>query len=416
MDQAKNVKGKSLSTTESIRSCFPLLNNQNHPVYYLDSAASAQKPDRVIKAVIQCYEQQYANVHRGVYRLGEQVTNAYEGTRSLIADFLGGVARHEIIFTSGSTAAVNLVARTWGEKNLKKGDEILLLISEHHSNIVPWQILAKKTGAALKFAPLNENMLPELSLVESMMTEKTKIFSFAHVSNVTGMIYPVKDLTRLARRRGIPTFVDGAQAAPHLEIDVKDLGCDFYCFSGHKLPAPSGIGVLWGKESLLDAMPPFMGGGDMIASVTTEGSTWAELPHKFEAGTPPIAQAIGLGEAIRFLNDTDRAACLNHEKSLSRQIIDEIRDNRGLRLLTNGSGPWIGTVSFHHDHIHPHDMAAFSDARSVCIRAGHHCAQPFMNWLGLSSTTRISPYIYSNETDIRMFLQAYKDAQKIFCP
>ncbi|MCB9229415.1 MAG: SufS family cysteine desulfurase [Deltaproteobacteria bacterium] len=398
-----------------IKSCFPALNIKKDPVHYLDSAATCQKPTCVIQSIVHCYEKQYANVHRGSYRLSEKATSAYEETRNLVARFLGGVHLHEVIFTSGTTAAINLVARTWGEENLRPGDEILLLISEHHSNIVPWQILAKKTGAVIRFVPLNENMLPDLNILENLFSEKTKLFAFAHVSNVTGMIYPVKAMVQMARKHGILTLIDGAQAVPHLPIDVHDIGCDFYCFSGHKMCGPSGIGILWGKDELLEKMPPFMGGGDMIASVTTEGSTWNKLPYKLEAGTPGIASAIGLGAAIRFLQQIDMQAALEHDQKLGTSLINALRDVPGIYLLTPGADNWVGIVSFFHKSIHPHDMAAFADARSVCIRAGHHCAQPFMNWLKIPAACRVSPYIYNDENDIREFILAFQEAEKTLC-
>jgi len=400
---------------ETIRSRFPVFNDKDRPLHYLDSAASSQKPAGVIERIQQCYSQEYANIHRGVYQLSEKATFAYEATRDKLATFLGGVSRQEVILTTGTTEGINLIARTWGEENLRQGDEILLTIAEHHSNIVPWQILAEKTGAVVRFIPLREDLRLDMDKARSMINEKTRVVAFAHVSNVLGTIHPVRELISLAKSVGAITVIDGAQAVPHFSVNVRELDCDFYSFSGHKMLGPSGVGVLYGKEALLDAMPPFMGGGDMIASVTTKGSTWNELPYKFEAGTPPIVPVTALAPAIDFLETTDLPAALNHDLNLAGQLIDALKDRPGLRLFANGSREdWVGIVTFFHETIHPHDMAAIQDSHHVCVRAGHHCAQPLMNWLGVPATTRVSPYLYNTQEDIDAFLNAYEEAEKLF--
>ena len=401
----------------SIRDDFPFLSsssNETKPVHFLDSAASSQKPRAVLETMYH-YGVHYANVHRGLYALSEKMTLAFEDARDLVCHFIGGVKREEVIFTSGCTESINLICRTWGEANVAQGDEILLAISEHHANIVPWQILADRVQAKVRFIPLNHEMRLDVDKAISMLNSRTKVLSLGHVSNVLGTIHPVKLMIKAAQKVGAIAVIDGAQAVPHLDIDVYDLGCDFYAFSGHKMLGPSGIGVLFGKRELLDAMPPFMGGGDMIRTVSTRGSTWNDLPYKFEAGTPPIIEAIGLGEAIRYLSTLDRKAIFNHEQELGKIAFERLAKNENIRLFSSPGKDWIGTIALLHDKIHAHDFAAFQDAQGVCVRAGHHCAQPLMDYLGVPATIRLSPYLYNNEEDIDRFFSALNEAQLVFC-
>ena len=398
---------------DKVRSLFPIF-NQQEKLHYLDSAATSQKPQVVIDAVKEAYSSLNANVHRGVYRLSESATRAFEGTRDKVASFLGNVKREEVIFTSGTTAAINLIARAWGESEIKSGDEIVLTVAEHHSNLVPWHQLAEKTGATIKYIPLNDKLRLDLDAAKKLITDKTKLVACAHVSNVLGIIHPIEHIISLAKQVGAKTLIDGAQAVPHLEIDVKSLDCDFYCFSSHKVLGPTGVGVLYGKKQVLDAMPPFLGGGDMIESVSLEGSTYAPLPYKFEAGTPPIAQVIGLGAALDFLTGLDRKSALLHDRQLGMYAFEALKDNPHMTLHVHPGDDWIGTITFTHKIIHPHDLAAFQDSHGVCIRAGHHCAQPLMSVLQSPATTRMSPYLYNNRSDIDAFLDAISKAEQVF--
>ncbi|MEZ4742182.1 MAG: cysteine desulfurase [Bdellovibrionota bacterium] len=394
-----------------VRSQFSILNEEQW--VYLDSAATSQKPESVLSEVNAYYRSNNANVHRGVYQLSEAATALYEGSRKKIASFLGGCLAEEIIFTRGTTESINLVAYSWCEQNLKEGDEILLTIAEHHSNIVPWQLMAKRFGAKLRYIPLTDQYRLDLDTAKEMFNNKTKIFACAHVSNVLGVIHPLKDLLSLAKEVGALTVVDGAQAVPHFSIDVLDLDCDFYTFSGHKMFAPTGIGVLYGKKSILDRMPPYQGGGDMIATVTTEGSTWNALPCKFEAGTPNISGAIGLAAAIDFMGTFDRKEALEHDVWLGRLFYEGIKNRKGMKVFYDGGNDWVGVVTFHHELIHPHDMAAIADSERVCLRAGHHCAQPLMAYLGVPATSRVSPFIYNTEQDIERALRCMDKAEKL---
>ena len=396
-----------------VKSQFPIF-HQQEKIHYLDSAATSQKPQLVINAVSEAYSKLNANVHRGVYRLSEAATNAYEQTRDKVAYFLGNVKREEVIFTSGTTAAINLVARTWGESELQVGDEIVLTVAEHHSNLVPWHQLAKKTGASIKYIPLKSDFRLDLEAAKQIISHRTKLVACAHVSNVLGIIHPIKEIIALAKQVGAKTLIDGAQAVPHLASNIVELDCDFYCFSSHKMLGPTGVGVLYGKKALLDSMPPFLGGGDMIATVSLEGSTFAPLPYKFEAGTPPIAQVIGLGAAVDFLSSIDRKSALEHDRQLGQFALESLAKNPHINLHTQGGDDWIGTVTFTHKVIHPHDLAAFQDSQGVCIRAGHHCAQPLMSILKTPATTRMSPYIYNDRSDIDAFLTAIAKAEEVF--
>lgn len=398
---------------EIIRSEFPFLKSRSN-IHYLDNAATSQKPQCVINSIVDAYTHFSANVHRGVYQLSEDATKKYEDTRLKVASFIGNVDSKEVIFTSGTTHAINLVAKTWGEDNIKQGDEILLTVSEHHSNIVPWQMLAKKKGALIKYIPLDHNFRLDLAKAKTLISNKTKLLAFTHVSNVLGYISPVKELIDLAKSHRIVTLIDGAQAVPHLTVNVKEIDCDFYCFSSHKMLGPTGVGVLYGKKSILESMPPFFGGGDMISHVNLENFGVNSLPYKFEAGTPPIAQVLGLAAAIDFLDQWDRNAILKHDKELGQIALNALQKNSNINLYTTDGDDWIGVVSFAHKHIHPHDLAAFQNSMGVCIRAGHHCAQPLMNILNATATVRISPYLYNTPKDIEIFLLGLKKAEETF--
>lgn len=412
-DCPRSEKEYPMSDIRLLRQQFPMFSGPNPPAY-LDSAASSQKPKRVIDRVQKYDSQEHCNVHRGVYKLAEQATSFYEDTREKVASFVGNVDSREIIFTSGTTESINLVANTWGDTHVQADDEILLTIAEHHSNIVPWHILAKRKGAKVKFIPLDENLRLDMKAAEQLISRKTKVVAFAHVSNVLGVIHPVNKLVELAKSVGAISVIDGAQSVPHFDVDVRKIGCDFYSFSGHKMCGPTGTGVLYGRMELLDAMPPYKGGGEMIAKVTTEGATWAELPQKFEAGTPHIAGVIGLGEAIDFLQSFDRKAAFASDLALGRRCYEGLKANKSVSVFLRDTSDWVGIVSFHHNRIHPHDIAHILDAHSVCVRAGHHCAQPLMSFLNVAATTRVSPYIYNNETDLQKFFTGLAEAERLF--
>jgi SufS family cysteine desulfurase len=397
----------------ALRNEFPIFTH--HPkLVYLDSGATSQKPRAVIDAITNFYATTNANVHRGVYELSENATRLYEGARHKVAQFLGGVAPEEVIFTRGTTESINLVAYCLTER-IRPGDEIVLTVAEHHSNIVPWQMLAQKTQAKLRYISLTPEFTLDLRVAQEIINKKTKVVAFAHVSNVLGCIHPVKQIAELARSVGALTVVDGAQGAPHLPLNMKELGCDFYTISGHKMLGPTGIGVLFGRRPLLESLPPYQGGGDMIEKVGFDASTWAGLPNKFEAGTPSIASAVGLGAAVDFLQALpSRLEILAHERDLGHKLLRELRKNRKVRPFTCGGEQWVGIVAFYHEQIHPHDLAAIADTHQVCIRAGHHCAQPLMSVFGVQATSRVSPLLYNSEDDIDAFLRVLHKAEQLF--
>ncbi len=399
--------------TDKIRSQFPILASPN-PISYLDNAASSQKPQRVIDRTSRYYAFEHANVHRGVYKLAENATAEYEKVRRQAAAFLGGVDSQEIIFTSGTTQSINLIAQTWGRCFLKEGDEILLTIAEHHSNIVPWQMIAESCGAKVKFIPLDENFRLDLLAARRLVSKRTKVLAFAHVSNVLGVIHPVKELVNLAKEIGAITVIDGAQSIPHFDVNVRELACDFYAFSSHKMCGPTGVGVLYGRKELLLAMPPYQGGGEMITKVSVEGFVPNVLPFKFEAGTPNIAGVIGLGEALAFLGSFDRQEIFAADLALSKKFLTELTANKNIKVFLTETRDWVGVLSFHHNKIHPHDIASVLDMENVCVRAGHHCAQPLMTFLKLPATTRVSPYLYNNEQDLSKFLIGMEKLEKLF--
>lgn len=399
----------------SIREQFPILQQEinGHPLVYLDSAATSQKPKAVIKAIKAYYEYDNANVHRGVHTLGSRATDAYEGAREKVARFLHARSASEIVFTKGTTAALNLVATGYARAVCNPGDEIVITPMEHHSNLIPWQQAAKATGATLKYIPMQEDGTLDLQDVEQTITERTKVVSVVHVSNVLGVTNPVKEIAAIAHRKGAVMVVDGAQSTPHMTIDVQDLDCDFFAFSGHKMCGPTGIGVLYGKESIISNMEPIEFGGEMIDHVDLENATWKEIPWRFEGGTPIIAGAVGLAAAIDFLQEIGLDAIAKHEKQLSAYAVGRLQTIEGLRIY----GPIAnraGLVTFNLDDVHPHDVATVLDSYGIEIRAGHHCCQPLMRRLQASSTARASFYLYNTEADIDRLVEGLIRTKEYF--
>jgi cysteine desulfurase/selenocysteine lyase len=396
----------------AIRRDFPIF-ERNPGLVFLDSGASAQKPAAVIDGVAEYYRSDYANVHRGVYRLSARSTELYEGAREKVRRFLNAADHREIVFVRNATEAINLVAWSWGQTFLKAGDEVLITVMEHHANIVPWQLLRDRIGLKLVVAPIDATGGLDMAAFEKLLTAKTKLVAVTQVSNVTGAVLPVESIVRLAHGRGAKVLLDGCQAAPRLPIDVQALDCDFYVFSGHKTYGPTGIGVLYGKKAVLDGMPPWQGGGDMILEVTFEKTTFQDPPHRFEAGTPDISGAIGLGIALDYLESLGREAVFEHEAQLTGYGVDRLAAVPGVHLLPAGQRR-LAILSVHVDGIHPHDLATVLDQHKVAIRAGHHCAQPFLDKLGLAATARASLGIYNDESDIDAFVGAIKAAQRMF--
>ncbi|MFD2129732.1 cysteine desulfurase [Pseudogracilibacillus auburnensis] len=384
----------------AIREQFPILDQEvnGHPLVYLDSSASSQKPLQVIEAVDHYYRTTNSNVHRGVHTLGSRATDLYEGAREKVRRFINAKSTAEIIFNRGATTAINIVAQSYGLANVTKEDEIVITPMEHHSNIIPWQQVAKITGATLKYIPLQEDGTISLDDVRKTVTSNTKIVAIAHISNVLGTINPIKEITKIAHENGAVIVVDGAQSAPHLQVDVQDLDCDFYTFSGHKMCAPTGIGVLYGKQALLEKMEPVEFGGEMIDIVDMYESTWKELPWKFEGGTPIIASAVGLGAAIDFLTDLGMDNIVQHEEKLAAYALERLSEIEGLTIY--GPKKRAALVTFNLDDVHPHDVSTVLDTEGIAIRAGHHCAQLLMKWLNTSATARASMYLYNTEDDI----------------
>lgn len=386
----------------SIRQDFPILQQtvNGHPLCYLDSGASTQKPIAVIEAMNHYYRTDHSNVHRGLHTLSNRATEQFEQAREDTAAFLNAGRPEEIIFTKGTTEGINLVARTWGEENLGPGDVILLTEMEHHSNLVPWQMLAQRKGATIRYLPVKDDtgILP-LTDVKAALTDDVKLFAFTHISNTLGVVHPAAEFCRLARVKGITTLVDGAQAAGHQIVDLAEIGCDFYAFGAHKVAGPTGVGVLYGRYELLEEMPPFHGGGEMIDQVTFSEATWKRPPHKFEAGTPMIAEVIGFAAALRYLNSIGREAIAAHDTALARYAYQQLTELEGIRLL-GPTGERAGLVTFHFDDVHAHDLVTFADQEGIALRGGHHCTQPLMAKLGLHSTTRASFYLYSTEEEV----------------
>src|SRR5262244_1588145 len=398
-----------------IRADFPALalNIYDKPLVYLDNAASAQKPKQVLDRIQKAYVEQYANVHRGLHYLANAATEAYEDAREKVRDFLNAARKEEIIFTRNATEAINLVAYTFGRERIKPGDEIVLSIMEHHSNIVPWHFLRERQGAVIKWAPIDDDGNFLLDEFEKLLTPRTKIVAITHMSNALGTVVPVKEVVKLAHARGIPVLIDGAQGAVHLDVDVRDIGCDFYVFTGHKLYGPTGIGVLYGRYEHLDAMAPFNGGGEMIREVYEDRITYGEPPHKFEAGTPPIVQAIGLGAAIDYVNSVGRARIRTHEASLVNYAHERLREINSLRIFgtTKDKGP---IVSFELKGAHPHDVATIIDRAGVAVRAGTHCVMPLLARFGVTATCRASFGLYNTRAEVDVLAQALIKAQGFF--
>ena len=399
----------------AVRADFPALHQIVHgrPLAYLDNAATSQKPRQVISAITDFYERDCSNVHRGVHLLSERATRAFELTRSKVQQFLNAAESRECIFTRGTTEAINLVAQSFGRKFFRAGDEIIISHMEHHSNIVPWQIARDATGATLRVAPLDDRGDVDLEQYAALLGPKTRMVALSHVSNALGTINPVKKMIALAKERGVPVLLDGAQAVPHERVDVEDLGCDFYAFSGHKMYAPMGIGVLWGREELLEAMPPWQGGGDMIASVTFERSTWNRLPFKFEAGTPNVDGAIGLAAAIDYIERLGIDAIATHEAELLAHATEELAKLPGLRLIGTAREK-AAVVSFALDGIHPHDIGTIVDRQGVAIRTGHHCAEPVMKRYGVPATARASFGLYNTHEEVSALVAAIREVQRFF--
>lgn len=402
--------------TAAIRQDFPILARQVHdkPLVYLDNAATSQKPEAVLTALDDYYRRYNANVHRGVHTLSEEATAAYERARLQVARFINAASEKEVIFTRGTTESINLVAQSWGRANLGPGDEVLITEMEHHSNIVPWQILRDQLGFTLRYIPITDQGLLDLSQLDSLLTERTKLLSFVHASNVLGTINPVQDLIAAARQVGARVLVDGAQSVPHMPVDVRALDVDFLAFSSHKMCGPTGMGVLYAKRALLEAMPPWMGGGDMIREVKMSGSKWNTLPYKFEAGTPSVAEAIGLGAAVDYLSGIGMDWVAAHERALVTYAYERLSGLEGVRILGPGPEARGGLVSFTAGDVHPHDLAAILDAEGVAVRAGHHCAQPIHDRMGIVASARASMYLYNTPAEIDKLAEALEKAMAIF--
>jgi cysteine desulfurase/selenocysteine lyase len=397
------------------KSDFPILEEtiNNRPLIYLDNAASTQKPRAVIDIISSVYEKNYSNVHRGVHTLSQRCTDLFEDSREKARAFINAQHAREIIFVRGTTEAINLVAQSYGRANIAKDDEILITAMEHHSNIVPWQLLCAQTGSRLVVAPMSPSGELIMDDLKSLISARTRIVAITHMSNALGTINPVEEIIRLAHNSQIPVLLDGAQAAPHLSVDVQKLDCDFYCFSGHKIYGPSGIGILYGKEDILNKMPPYQGGGDMIRSVTFEKSEFNTLPYKFEAGTPNIADAIGLGAAIDYVNSIGIDLIAQHEHNLLSYATEKALELNGLRIL--GTSPNKGAIlSFTLEGIHPHDIGTMLDFQGIAIRAGHHCAMPVMDYFKVPATARASFGLYNTINDVDVFIEGLKEVVKMF--
>jgi cysteine desulfurase / selenocysteine lyase len=411
-----SIPGSSLDV-ERIRADFPILGEvvNGHPLVYLDNAATTQKPQAVLDALQDYYRTGNANVHRGIHELSRRATDAFEEARRRVARFLGTQDPSEVVWTRGTTEGINLVASTWGDANVGRGDEILLSEMEHHSNIVPWQLLATRTGAHLRYIPVTDEGTLALDALGDLLSERTRLVAIGHVSNALGTIHPVAEIAERAHAAGALLLVDGAQGAAHHPVDVGELGADFYAFSGHKLCGPTGIGALWGRRELLEVMPPYQGGGEMISVVERDSSTWADVPHKFEAGTPNIAGAIGLAAALDYLEDVGADAVLRHEQSLVSYALDRMEAIPGIRLF----GPRdprerAGVVSFLIGDAHAHDISTILDTEGVAIRAGHHCAQLLMRRYGVAATARASFYLYNTREEVDRLVAGLETVRKIF--
>ncbi len=398
-----------------IRSDFPILNLKvgGKPLVYLDNAASCQMPQQVIDRLEYYQIAQHANINRAVHYLSETATIEYEKARRKVQQFVNAHADREIIFTSGTTDSINMVMQGYGRKFIQAGDEIILTTLEHHSNIVPWQMLAEEKGAKIRVVPINDAGELDIEAYEKLFTEHTKFVGLIHVSNALGTINPVKQMIAYAHQRDVPVLIDGAQAAPHMKVDVQDLDCDFYTFSAHKLCGPTGIGMLYGKASLLEAMQPFKGGGDMIASVTFEKTTYAAIPHKFEAGTPPIAAAIGFGAAIDYLESIGMDRIADYELELLHYATEQLNETKGVKIIGTAAHK-TATLSFALDNIHPHDIGTLLNEDGIAVRTGHHCAQPVMQYFNVPATSRASFAFYNTKSEIDALMTGIRNVQKVF--
>ena len=405
---------------DQVRADFPILHQQIHgqPLVYLDNAATSQKPTAVLEALQDYYRQDNSNVHRGVHTLSARATDAYEGARDKIAAFVNAASRQEIVYTRNASEAINLVAYSWGQNNLKAGDEIILTVMEHHSNLIPWQLVAQRTGAVLKFVELTETQEFDWEQFQSLLSDKTKLVGVVHASNTLGCINPVEKITALAHQHGAKVLVDGCQSIPHMSIDVQAIDCDWLVASGHKMCGPTGIGFLYGKLDLLREMPPFLGGGEMIADVFLDHATYADLPHKFEAGTPAIGEAIALGAAIDYLSEIGMDRIHAYEVELTAYLFERLQEiptvqTYGPQPASNGEGH-AALASFTAGDVHPHDLSTILDQAGVAIRAGHHCTQPLHRTLNVQSTARASLYFYNTRAEIDTFIASLKEAVEFF--
>jgi cysteine desulfurase/selenocysteine lyase len=399
----------------ALREAFPLLarGGEGRPLVYLDSAATSQKPEAVLAAMDRYYRRSNANVHRGVYALAAEATDLYEGARARVARFLNAASRREVVFTRGTTEAINLVARSWGDANLSEGDVVLLTEMEHHSNLVPWHLLAERRGLTLRAVPITDDGRLDLDQLPRLLDGPVKLVALSHVSNVLGTVNPIAEIAAAAHAAGALVLVDAAQSVPHRPVDVRALGVDFLAFSGHKACGPTGIGVLWGRQALLDAMPPFLGGGEMIREVRLTGSTYADPPARFEAGTPPIAEAVGLGAALDYLTDIGLERIQAHAEALTAEALAALSVVPGLTVLgpTEDRGP---AVAFTLEGVHPHDLASVLDSQGICVRAGHHCAMPLHRRLGIPASARASFYLYNTSEDVAALVDALAVARQVF--
>ena len=403
-----------------VRADFPILQQEvnGKPLVYLDNAATSQKPRAVLKALQDYYEQTNSNVHRGVHTLSAQATADYEGAREKVARFVNAAFTQEIVYTRNASEAINLVAYSWGMKNLQAGDEIILSVMEHHSNLVPWQLVAEKTGAVLKFVELTESEAFDLEQFRSLVSDKTRLVSVVHVSNTLGCVNPVQEIVEIAHQAGAKVLIDACQSVPHMPIDVQAIGCDWLVASGHKMCGPTGIGFLYGKRDLLRAMPPFLGGGEMIADVFLDRSTYADVPHKFEAGTPAIAEAIALGAAVDYLSNIGMEKIYAYEKELTTYLYQQLQQLAEIRIYGPAPGPdsnnRAALATFTAGNVHPHDLSTILDQAGVAIRAGHHCTQPLHRQLGIQSSARASLYFYNTREEVDVFIAALKEAIDFF--
>ena len=398
---------------DQIRNDFPAYRKKDGNFIYLDSASTSQKPEFVIDAISSYYSSYAANIHRALYEIGEKATDKYEKVREKVKQFINVPDSHVVIFTGGTTESINLIAYSWASNNLRNGDQILITEMEHHSNIVPWQLLCSRSNASLNYIPIKKDGMLELGKLKENILPKTKLISLTHQSNVFGTINPLNNIIDEAKKIGAITVIDGAQAVPHMKVDIKKLGCDFYAFSGHKMLGPTGVGVLIARKNILEEIDPFMGGGEMINSVNMDESTWNEVPWKFEAGTPNIAQVIGLGAAIDYIQKIGIENIHQHEQELLHYGLDLLDQNKDVTLYGKADNRGA-VIPFNLENIHPHDLAKFLDTDGICIRAGHHCAQPIMNKLGVSATARASFYLYNTKEDIEKLVESIKKTVRIF--